>query len=255
MKIKVLGCAGAEFPGYRPSSFLLNGRILFDTGNLTNVLDVKGQLKIEYVFLTHSHLDHILGIPFLADNLIYEKKWHPVNIISIPPVIKAIKKNLLDGSIWPDFSIIPNIHEAILNLQELKPNHAIQIDNYLITPYRVNHSVPAAGYLVEDHKKRRFFYTGDTGPSEATWKQIRGRQIHCLIIEASFPNRMEKIALQTGHLTPRLLKKEISKIDPMPETIYITHLKPLYSKVVKKELERLNIKNLKLLKDGQTIKV
>ena len=255
MKIKVLGCSGAEFPGHRPSSFLLDGRILFDTGSLTNTLDVRGQLKIEYIFLTHSHLDHVMGIPFLADNLIFEKKWHPVNILSIPPVIKAIKKNLLDGSIWPDFSVIPNIHEAILTLHELKPHQSIKIDDYLITPYRVTHSVPAAGYLVEDNQKRRFFYTGDTGPTEATWKQIGGRQIHCLIIEASFPNRMEEIAIQTGHLTPRLLKKEISKIKPMPEKIYLTHVKPQYSKDIKKELKGLNIKNLKLLKEGQTIKV
>jgi len=255
MKIKVLGCSGAEFPGYRPSSFLLNGKILFDTGSLTNILDVRGQLKIEYIFITHSHLDHIMGIPFLADNLIFEKKWHPVNIISIPPVIKAIKKNLLDGSIWPDFSIIPNIRKAILTLRELKPRQSIKIDDYLITPYRVTHSVPAAGYLVEDNKRRRFFYTGDTGPTEATWKQIGGRQIHCLIIEASFPNRMEEIAIQTGHLTPRLLKREISKINPMPEKICLTHLKPQYSKDVKKELERLNIKNLELLEEGQTITV
>jgi ribonuclease BN (tRNA processing enzyme) len=255
MRIKVLGCSGAEFPGYRPSSFLLNGKILFDTGNLTNILDVKGQLKIEYIFITHSHLDHIMGIPFIADNLIFEKKWHPVNILSIPPVIKAIKKNLLDGSIWPDFSVIPNIREPILTLHELKLHQSIKIDDHLITPYRVNHSVPAAGYLIEDKKKRRLFYTGDTGPSEATWKQIGDRQIHGLIIETSFPNRMEEIAIQTGHLTPQLLKKEISKIKPMPGKIYITHVKPQYSKEVKKELEKLGIKNLTLLKEGQTIKV
>ena len=255
MKIKVLGCSGAEFPGYRPSSFLLNGKILFDTGSLTNILDVRGQLKIEYIFITHSHLDHIMGIPFLADNLIFERKWHPVNIISIPPVIKAIKKNLLDGSIWPDFSVIPNIRQAILTLHELKPHESIHINDYLITPYRVTHSVPATGYLVENNKKRRLFYTGDTGPTEATWKNIGERQIHGLIIEASFPNRMEEIAIQTGHLTPRLLKKEILKIKHMPEKIYLTHLKPQYAKDIKKELERLDIKNIKLLKDGQTFEV
>lgn len=255
MKIKVLGCSGAEFPGHRPPSFLLNGKILFDTGSLTDILDMKGQLKIEHIFITHSHLDHIMGIPFLADNLIFGEKWHKVNIFGIPPVIKAIKKNLLDGSIWPDFTVIPTIHEAILNLQELKPCESIKIDHYTITPYRVNHSVPAAGYLIEDQSKRRLFYTGDTGPSDATWKNIGEKQIHCLIIETSFPNRMEEIAIRTGHLTPRLLKKEILKIKHMPERIYITHLKPQYSKAIKKELERLGIKNIKSLKDGQTIKV
>jgi len=42
------------------------------------------------------------------------------------------------------------------------------IGDYTISPVRVNHSVPAVGYLVEDKKKRCFFYTGDTGPSGET---------------------------------------------------------------------------------------
>ncbi len=255
MKIKVLGCSGAEFPGHRPASFLLNEKILFDTGSLTNLLDIKGQLKIKHIFITHPHLDHILGIPFLADNLIFMKKRHRVNILSIPPVIKTIRKSLLDGSIWPDFTIIPNTHEAILNLIALKPGHSIKRGHYTITPYPVNHSVPATGYLVEDKRRRRFFYTGDTGPTDHTWEKIGKKQIHALIIEVSFPNRMEKIALETGHLTPQLLRKELSKIKLSPERIFTIHIKPQYFKAIKAELQKLKIKNLRLLRDGDTIQI
>src|SRR4030067_3390497 len=191
MKIKVLGCSGAELPGHRPPSFLLDGKILFDTGSLTDTLDIKGQLRIKHIFISHPHLDHILGIPFLADNLIFRKKGHRVNVLSIPPVIKTIRRSLLDGSIWPDFTVIPNTHEGILNLIELKSGHFIKIDDYTITAYPVHHSVPATGYLVEDGKKRRFFYTGDTGPTDSTWVNMEGVQLHRLLIEASFPSRME----------------------------------------------------------------
>jgi ribonuclease BN (tRNA processing enzyme) len=85
--------------------------------------------------------------------------------------------------------------------------------------------------------------------------KLGGKQIHCLIIETSFPNRMEEIAIRTGHLTPRLLKKEILKMKRMPERIYITHQKPRYSKVIKMELKKFNLKNLKLLRDGQIVEV
>lgn len=74
MKIKVLGCSGSAFPGHNPPSFLLEGTILFDAGSLTNVLDESDQLKIEHIFITHSHLDHVTGIPFLADNIIFGKE-------------------------------------------------------------------------------------------------------------------------------------------------------------------------------------
>ena len=255
MKIKVLGCSGAEFPGHRPPSFLLNGKILFDTGSLTDILDIRGQWKIEHIFITHSHLDHILGIPFLADNLIFRKKRHRVNILSIPPVIKTIRKSLLDGSIWPDFTVIPSTHEGILNLIELKPGHSIEVDDYTIIPYPVNHSIPATGYLVEDKRKRRFFYTGDTGPSDTTWEKMEETQIHCLIIETSFPNRMEEIAIRTGHLTPRLLKKELQKINLHPEKVFIIHIKPQYFRTIQEELQKLEIKNLRTLRGGAIINV
>ena len=255
MKIRVLGCSGGEVPGHRPPSFLVNERIVFDTGSLTDVLDIKGQLRVRHIFITHSHLDHIMGIPFLADNLLFSRKSHGVNIIGIPPVIEALRRSLLDGSIWPDFTIIPREHGAVLNLIELKPGQSIKIATYTITPYEVNHTVPASGYLVEDRRQRRLFYTGDTGPSDSTWRKIGEKQIHCLIIETSFPNRMKEIAIKTGHLTPRLLGKEISKIRPSPERIYVIHPKPLYMKIIKTELQNLKLKNLRLSRDGETIEV
>jgi ribonuclease BN (tRNA processing enzyme) len=255
MKIKVLGSSGAEFPERRPPSLLLNGKILFDTGSLTNVLDMKGQRKIEYIFITHSHLDHILGIPFLADNLIFGRKRHRVNVASIPPVVKTIRKSLLDGSIWPDFTVIPNTHAAILRLIELRPGRSVRVDKYTITPYPVNHSVPATGFLVEDRKGRRFFYTGDTGPTDKTWEKIGKKEIHCLIIETSFPNRMQEIAIRTGHLTAQLLKEELSKMAKLPERIYITHHKPQYSDLIRKEVKKLKLAHIRLLKDGDLIQV
>jgi ribonuclease BN (tRNA processing enzyme) len=255
MKIKVLGASGAESPGHNPPSLLLNDRILFDAGSLTHVLDLKDQLKIGDIFITHAHLDHITGIPFLAENIVFTKRKSPVRIFSIPPVVRAIKRHILNGSIWPDFSAIPNARHPILRLIELKTSHPIKIVDCSITPVEVNHSVPAVGYLVEDGRKRRFFYTGDTGPSKDLWGRLGERQLHCLIIEVSFPNRMERIAIQTGHLTPRLLKSELSKINWIPERILITHLKSKHARAIETELQKLRIKNVKLLRDEEIIKI
>lgn len=255
MQIKVLGASGAESPGHNPPSLLLDDRILFDAGSLTHVLDLKGQLKIDDIFITHAHLDHITGIPFLAENVVFAKRISPIRVFSIPPVVRAIKRHILNGSIWPDFAAIPNARHPVLNLIELKTGLPIRIRSYSITPHEVNHSVPAVGYLVEDRRKRRLFYTGDTGPSKDLWSRIGRRQLHCLIIEVSFPNRMEKMAIKTRHLTPRLLKRELSKIKQVPERILITHLKPKYAQTIKTELQRLRIKNLKLLRDEESIEI
>jgi ribonuclease BN (tRNA processing enzyme) len=169
MKIKVLGCSGAEFPGHYLTGFLVDGRILFDAGTLNSVLDAKKQLKVKHIFITHAHMDHTREIPFLADNLIIGGWKQKLNIFSISPVIKNIKNNLLNSKLWPDMTVLPNGQDAVVSLNVIKECNPLEIEGYTVTPYKVNHSVPAVGYLVENQKGRRFFYTGDTGPTEITW--------------------------------------------------------------------------------------
>jgi cAMP phosphodiesterase len=255
MKIEVIGCSGAEMPGHNAPAFLLDNEILFDAGSLTGVLDEKAQLRIKNIFITHAHLDHIRSIPFLADNIVVGKNNSKVTIFSISPVIKTIKKHLFNSAVWPDFTIIPAPHNAILNLVELKVGQSIKINGYTVIPYKVSHTVPAVGYLVEDGKGRRIFYTGDTGPSPNTWKKLMNEKIHCLIIDVSFPSSMKELALRTAHLTPDLLKAELAKIRPLPGRIFITHAKPQYFKTIKRELEGLKLRNIRILKDGDVVRV
>jgi ribonuclease BN (tRNA processing enzyme) len=255
MKIKVLGCSGAMIPNHHPPGFLLDDRILFDAGSLADVLPERAQMKINHIFITHAHLDHILGIPFLADNVLNGRTGHSVTVFSIPPVIRTLKRNLLNSSIWPDFTVIPHPKRPVLSLNALAAHAPLRIDEYRVTPYRVSHSVPSVGYLVQDRRGRTFFYSGDTGPSESTWKKIGHQQIHGLIIEVSLPNSMEEMAIRTGHFTPRLLRDELLKLRQVPERIYITHTKPQYFKTIEAELHKLHLSHLEILRDSQTIRI
>ena len=254
VNIKVIGCSGAELPGYRIPAFLLNEEILFDAGTLTNVFSEKAQFKIRNIFITHAHLDHLRGIPFLVDNITMRNMSQRVNIFSITPVLRTIKRHIFNSSIWPDFTLMPYPDNPILNLIKLRVGKPIEVNNYVITPYAVNHAVPAVGYLVEN-KNRRLFYTGDMAPSSNTWENIGKKKIHCLIIDVSFPNNMEERAIRSGHLTSNLLEKELMKMHCRPGKVCITHMKPQYSKQIKNELERLKIKNLLLLRAGDTIRI
>ena len=106
MKVKILGCSGSETIGHMPPGFLVNDVMMLDAGTITAALSIEAQSRITDVLISHTHLDHIKSVLFLADNIIGRIK-KPVNIRAIPKVIDAIRKHLMNNIIWPDFTRIP----------------------------------------------------------------------------------------------------------------------------------------------------
>ena len=249
MKIQVLGCSAVELPNANLPSFLVDDKILLDAGTIGSVLDEKKQWKIRHVLITHAHLDHVKDLPFLADNISTNRKKHHVTVFSIPAVNRALKKNLFNNALWPDFTKIPAPASPIIRLKNISLGKRFTIDSYNITAQRVNHTVPAVGYLLEDKKGKRLLYSGDAGPSNTVWRSLN-KKLHGLIIEVSLPNRFKTMALETGHLTPDLFSSELKKMKYMPDMIFITHCKPHYRKKIKEELKKLDIVNIKILTDG-----
>ncbi|MCK5427650.1 MAG: 3',5'-cyclic-nucleotide phosphodiesterase [Thermodesulfovibrionia bacterium] len=251
MKIQVLGCSATELPKSNLPSFLIDGKILLDAGTIGTALNESEQRKIKHILLTHAHLDHIKDIPFFADNISMTNKKYYVTITSIPEVIHALKNNLLNDIVWPDFTKIPTAANPVIRIKKINAGKTFTIDGYDFTAYKVNHVVPAVGYLIENKRKKRLLYIGDTGPSNAIWKSLYKTRIHYLIIEVSFPNKFEDLALKTRHLTPRLLAREMEKLRNVPDNICIIHFKPRYKDKIKEEIKKIGIHNIKILKDGE----
>src|SRR6185369_4361193 len=198
MKLRVLGSAGAEFPDFRPPAFLVDDHLLLDAGTIGSVLTEDEQWGIHHILITHSHLDHIRGIPALADNIIIKNLSHTVTVYSTIDVITAMRDHLFNGVIWPDFTKIPTPGSPVLTFETIGTQNEFTVNGYRIKAVAVNHTVPAVGYLVSRNGKT-LAYTGDTGPTEDFWRHVSG--VDALIVEVSFPDSMEHLALLTGHLT------------------------------------------------------
>jgi ribonuclease BN (tRNA processing enzyme) len=247
MKLRVLGSAGAELPDFRPPAFLIDEHLLLDAGTIGAVLTEEEQKKIRHLFITHSHLDHIRGIPPLADNIILKNFQHTVSIYSISEVVSAMRNHLFNNIIWPDFTVLPNSETPVLRFETIVPEREYIVSDYSIRAIPVNHTVPAVGFRV-CKGATTLLYSGDTGPTEEIWKYANG--IDVLIVEVSFPNSMESLALLTKHLTCSLLRTELGKISELPKRILITHPKPQYVDTIRSEVEALGLKQIELLHDG-----
>lgn len=252
MKLTVLGCSGAEFPGHNPPAFLLDEYLLLDGGTIGAMLGEEQQQLIRYVCVTHSHLDHIRGIPALADNIVVGGRQQQIDIIGLPEVLSVLRSHLMNGQVWPDFSVIPAPDSAAVRYQEILPETVLQVGDFSLMACRVTHSVPAAGFIVEK-EGTRILYTGDTGPTDRLW--ACAGDVTAVIAEVSFPDAMEDMALLTGHLTSRLLKAELAKLNRLPDRIFITHLKPQYGSVITAELNALGLAQIELLREGMTYEI
>ncbi len=252
MEVSILGSAGSEAPGLNPPAFLVDNFLLLDAGTVALTLDKVAQCRVTHIFLTHAHFDHIKGIPFLVDNLAAMKQTCQILVLSGKEVISDIRKYIFNNRIWPDFTTIPDSENPVMRYEVISTRKPVVIGDYKIQATRVNHSVPGYGYLVEHTSGGALLYTGDTGPTKAIWRNMRGHDIKALIVEVSFPDAMSQFAQAVGHLTPSLLEAEIQKMPCIPEKIYISHLKPHFRSQIEAELARIPGVCLEVLEEGKS---
>jgi ribonuclease BN (tRNA processing enzyme) len=235
MEWHVLGSFGGSSPTCRMTSFLINRELALDAGSITQVLSIEEQHHINRIVLTHSHLDHIASIPFLVENT-FSSLQTTLEILVTPQVLHTLKRHLFNNDTWPDFTRIPNDIPA-LRLTQVTPREPFEVNGLRLTPIPVRHTVPTHGYLV-DEGSGSVLFTSDTGPTEEVW-QVANRtgNLKAIIVELSFPNRMQQVADVSLHLTPRTLAAELAKLE-RKVPVYLYHFKPPYVEELREELTR-----------------
>jgi len=244
MKVAVLGAFGGNVGPYRLTSFLINEFLAIDAGCLTSALDYRRQMQISDVVISHSHSDHTGTLPFLIDNQ-FGVAQKPLRVWGSRPVIQAIRQHIFNDVIWPDFSRLPNDREPCLVFHEIESEVSFNVRGLKITPVAVNHIVPCQGFFVEPEEGGScLLYTSDTSNTDRVWELANQRDnLKAVIVDCSFPNRLEKLAKDSGHMTPRLLAEDLKKLKK-PCEILIYHLKPSFESVMCEELDALGYDNL-----------
>lgn len=252
--IEVLGAFGGRCANKNTTCFRIDKSVTIDAGNIVTPLKEEAA-EIEHIFLSHSHLDHILDIAFLVDAF-YAIKTKPINIYGLKETIDDLKEHILNWKIWPDFSQLDLIDRSDKSIvfHEIKHGEIFEFSDLRITPIKMCHGVPSCGYKIS---KNGFdtIVTCDTGVCDNLLKEIEeSKNLKNLVIECSFPSRFEKLAFDSMHLTPALIERELKKLSHTNFNIYINHLKPFYMQEMVEEIKAIEIlKNAVVLEDGYRI--
>ena len=255
MRIRVLGCSGGIGPGLRTTSLLLDDDVLIDAGTGVGELDLAEQSRIRRVFLTHSHLDHVCGLAFMADNL-FDRIEAPISVHASDETLQVLRQHIFNWSVWPDFSVLPDEQSPLLKWRPLVAEESIDIgESRTLTAFRVLHTVPALGYAISS-PRGCFAFSGDTYADDGLWRFLnRLPRLDQLMIELAFPNAEAALGHASKHFTPDLLGAELRKLDHHPR-LYLTHAKPGFERVIERECRTaLRGWDYVHLKRGDTIRI
>jgi ribonuclease BN (tRNA processing enzyme) len=255
MRIRVLGCSGGIGAGSLTSAMLIDDDVLIDAGTGIGDLALADLRSIRHVFLTHAHLDHIAGLPMLADSVFDEDFKIPLTVYAREETLRAVQAHLFNDVIWPDFARLPSSAHPMLRYQVCSPGDTVSIDHRDFYAVDVMHSVPSLGFTVQN-SGGVFAVSGDTKSNETLWPVLNAcEDLKVLVIEVSFPDEMEALATQSGHYCPRTLTRDLERLDHDPE-IWLTGMKPgEESRILEQVVSAATDKNIRMLSRGTVLTV
>ncbi|MGQ8870319.1 3',5'-cyclic-nucleotide phosphodiesterase [Myroides sp. TSA_177.3] len=212
------------------------------------------QHYIKGYFISHGHLDHLSGL------IINSPEDSAKPIYSLPFVADIFKHNYFTNASWANFG---NEGESPIlgkyTYTKVKPLQSFSISNTTFSAevFELSHVNPQKSSAILLRNNNDYvLYFGDTGADriektnhlDTIWEYIaplvRNKNLKTILLEVSFANSQPEHLL-FGHLTPKLLTEELSKLarytglESLQDlTIIITHLKPSGNQIetIKREL-------------------
>jgi cAMP phosphodiesterase len=234
----------------RLTCFLIDECVAVDAGSIALALTSEQREKVRDIIVTHPHMDHIASLPIFIDDL-FETLKSPVRIHATAEVIDLLERDIFNWNVYPRFSELKNEYGPVMQYVPIPAGKEFRVAHLTVTAVTVNHIVPTVGLVVSDGKSIVAF-SSDTAETDEFWNVLnRAPRIDALLIEASFPDSMAKLAEVSRHFTPASLQRDLRKLTHNGLDILAVHIKPAYRQMVIDELKALDIPRLGVMEPGK----
>ena len=231
-------------------TIIVDDRVAIDAGCLAfSCSDIQRQ-QVRDIVLTHTHLDHIAGLPLFIDDL-FATTEKPITIHATAEMIRTLEDHIFNWSVYPRFSELKNAHGDVVRYREFSRDSGFDVEHLSIRSVAVNHKVTASGYIVSD-RNVAFAVTGDTAETDDFWAACRDTpDLKAVWVECAFPDELSDLAAASYHLTPSKLASELRKLGERNYPVYVINIKPMYRDKVLSELRTAGLNGVDVLEVGR----
>lgn len=101
-------------------------------------------MKIDRIFITHLHGDHILGLPGLLQTMGMSGRKDPVSVYGPTGLLKALKSMLdaCEGEL-----------EYELRIEEVEGDEEFSFESFDVTVFRTVHNTSSVGFVYREHER------------------------------------------------------------------------------------------------------
>jgi ribonuclease BN (tRNA processing enzyme) len=228
MKLVLLGTTGYHPNDRRHTACMMlpESGVVLDAGTaMFRVRDYLATGTLD-IFLTHSHLDHVIGLTFLFDILV-ERQVERVTVHAQREKIAAIEDHLFAPQLFP--APVPAEFRELAEKVHLP-------DGGLVTHFPLEHPGGALGYRLDWPGRSLAYVTDTTAQADADYlPHIRG--VDVLVHECYFTDDHRDWAAQTGHSCATDVV-ELAR-DAEVGRLLLVHINPLVTDDRLYDLERL----------------
>ncbi len=219
MKLVLLGTSGYHPNDRRQTACLMLPElgVVFDAGSgMYRVSDYVCTDKLE-VFLSHAHLDHVMGLTFMFD-IISGTSLNNVIVHGEPEKLQAIREHLFTEYLFPV--------DPPFEMRPLEPKY-ILTDGAVLTHFPLRHPGGSVGFRI-DWPDRSLAYVTDTvaAPNVDYIEHVRG--VDLLVHECFFDDNQPDQAELTGHscITPVMQVAKAAEVG----RLVLVHINPVLVK-------------------------
>lgn len=246
MKLHFLGTTGYHANDMRQTACLMMPEIgvILDAG--TGIYRARDLVQTDqlHIFLTHTHLDHVVGLTFFYS--VFAEQNTKIIIHMDERKISAVKDYLFHPDLFPirpDFEFVP------FDDQPVK-----LVDGSKLSTIPLEHPGGSLGFRI-DWPERSFAYITDTTASlDADYVQkIQG--VDTLVHECNFPDGFEDTCKLTGHSSLTPVAKVAAKVGA--GKVYLVHINPVekIGAMIDCDAVKSIFENMEIASDHQIINV